>query len=99
MYNENANIDMSECIHCGVCHDVCPEDAVRHDTEKIAENVSANVDMTEKFMEACATYLGSEDEKNKCLTRMIGHFEKERIVAEKTLEQLRRLKNKFSEDG
>jgi len=39
-------------------------------------------------MNACAKYLGDAKEKQKCLNRMIKHFNKEKIVAEKTLEKL-----------
>ena len=35
MEDEKAEINMEECIHCGICHSVCPEEAVRHDSEKI----------------------------------------------------------------
>ncbi|MBD3191779.1 MAG: 4Fe-4S dicluster domain-containing protein [Candidatus Heimdallarchaeota archaeon] len=87
-----AGINMDGCIHCGLCHDVCPENAVEHDSEKIPEEIEANVAQTKEFMEACAKYLGGEDEKQKCLTRMIKHFNKEKIVMEKTIERLQKLK-------
>jgi len=89
---EKAKINMDECIHCGICHDVCPQGAVKHDSDKIPEEVAANVKMTKKFMELCAKYLGSDEEKAKCLKRMEKHFNKNRIVAEKTLEELKKLK-------
>ena len=38
-----AVIDMRDCIRCGTCHDACPQGAVRHDGEKIPEEVAANV--------------------------------------------------------
>ena len=44
-------------------------------------------------MELCAKYLGDAKEKNKCLQRMIKHFNKEKVVAEKTLEELNKLKD------
>ena len=90
--NGVAVIDMTNCIHCGICHTVCPNDAVRHDSERIPEEVRANVSRTKEFMEACSKYLGDEKEKQKCLTRMMKHFNKEKIVAERTLEELRMLK-------
>ena len=90
--DEKAEINMSNCIRCGVCHDVCPEDAVKHDSEKIPDEVNANIVKTEEFMDACAKYLGDVKEKQKCLNRMIKHFNKEKIVVEKTLEKLRMLK-------
>ncbi|MBL7197430.1 MAG: 4Fe-4S binding protein [Candidatus Omnitrophica bacterium] len=93
MEDEKAKINMEECIHCGICHSVCPEEAVRHDSEKIPEVIKANVEMTKKFMELCAKYLGDTKEKNKCLGRMIKHFGKEKLIAERTLEELEKLKN------
>src|SRR6056297_2727211 len=88
-----ASIDMTNCIHCGVCHSACPRGAVEHDSEKIPEEVRANVDKTKSFMEDCAKYLGEEKEKQKCLNSMIKHFNKEKIVVEKTLEELKLLTN------
>jgi ferredoxin len=93
MENNKAEIKMEDCIRCGICHDACASEAVRHDSEKIPEYIKINVEMTKKFMEDCAKYLGSEEEKNKCLTRMMKHFNKEKIIAEKTLERLEDLKN------
>ena len=91
MEDKKARIDMEKCIHCGTCHSVCPEEAVRHDGEKIPDDVKANVEITKRFMELCAKYLGDDKEKDKCLTRMKKHFNKEKIVAEKTLEELEKL--------
>jgi ferredoxin len=93
MENSRAEIKMENCIRCGICHSVCAPEAVRHDSEKIPEIVKINVEMTKRFMEDCAKHLGSEEEKNKCLTRMMKHFNKEKIVAEKTLEKLEDLKS------
>jgi len=92
MKDGEAEIDMDGCIRCGVCHDVCPQDAVRHDSEKIPENINLNVVMTKQFMELCAKYLGNEQEKIKCLNRMMKHFNREKIIAKKTLEALEKLK-------
>ena len=92
--NDVAVIEMEDCIRCGLCHDVCPLELVRHDSEKIPDEVKANVERTEEFMESCARYLGDVQEKQKCLNRMIKHFNKEKIVAEKTLETLQMLKKK-----
>ena len=92
MEDEKAKIDMEKCIHCGTCHSACPQEAVRHDSEKIPENVKVNVEKTKRFMEDCAKFLGNAKEKNKCLERMKKYFNKEKIVAEKTLEALEKLK-------
>jgi len=93
MKDEKAEINMDGCIRCGICHDVCPQEAVRHDSEKIPEVIKANVEETKRFMQACAKYLGDIKEKDKCLQRMKKHFKKEKIIAEKTLEELENIKN------
>lgn len=94
MIDEKAEINMDNCIHCGTCHDVCPNGAVEHDSEKIPDEVEANILETKGFMDACAKHLGNEEEKQKCLNRMIKHFNKEKIVAEKTIEKLQMLKER-----
>jgi len=98
MENEVAEINMNDCIRCGKCHDVCPEEAVRHDSEKIPDEVKANVEKTKNFMDACAKYLGNVEEKQKCLNRMIKHFNQDKIVAEKTIEELEALRNLVDEE-
>jgi len=97
MENEVAEINMDDCIHCGKCHDICPEEAVRHDSEKIPEKVRANVIETKKFMDACVKYLGDAKERHKCLNRMIRHFKKEKVVAEKTIKELESLRDQLEE--
>jgi ferredoxin len=92
MIDEKAEINMDNCIHCGICHNVCPENTIKHDSEKIPEEVNANVSVTKGFMDDCAKYLGNPEEKQKCLNRMIKHFNKDKIVAEKTLEELQKMK-------
>ena len=92
MEDEKARINMEECIHCGTCHSICPEEAVRHDSEKIPDDVKSNVRMTKRFMELCVKHFDDDKEKDKCLTRMKKHFNKEKIVAEKTLNELEKMK-------
>jgi ferredoxin len=94
--DEKAEINMQTCIRCGLCHEVCPEEAVRHDSEKVPENIKPNVEKTKKFMELCVKYLGNVKEADKCLDRMIKHFRKDKMIAEKTLEELEKLRNKAS---
>jgi len=91
MKEDKGEINMEGCIHCGICHDICPENAIRHDSEKISDEVLINVAKTKVFMDDCAKYLGDSKEKQKCLNRMIKHFNKEKIVIEKTLEKLQLL--------
>jgi len=92
MGDEVAEINMDKCIHCGTCHEVCPEDAVRHDGEKLPDRVEANVKETKKFMSDCEKYLKSAGEGQKCLNRMIKHYNNEKIIAQKTLDELESLK-------
>ena len=89
MKDNIAMINMENCIRCGLCHSVCPEGAVKHDSEKIPEEVQANIALTKEYMEACAKYLGSKEEKQKCLKRMIKHFTKDKNIAERTLDKLK----------
>jgi ferredoxin len=91
--DKKATINMRECIRCGTCHSVCLQEAVRHDGEKIPEEVKANVEMSMKFMDSCAKYFGEETERWKCLERMKKYFNKEKIVAEKTLVELEKIKD------
>jgi Fe-S-cluster-containing hydrogenase component 2 len=86
--DKHAKIDQESCVRCGVCHDICPQEAIRHDSEKIPLDVKANVDKTRRFMDLCAELLGSENEKSRCLQRMKKYFNKEKIIAEKTLSEL-----------
>jgi len=92
MVDDIAEIDMSGCIHCGICHDTCEEDAVRHDSEKIPGEVKDNVEETKKFMDDCEKYLGDKKERQKCLKRMIRHYNYKRKVMENTLNELNALK-------
>ncbi|MCD4812317.1 4Fe-4S binding protein [bacterium] len=92
MEKEKANINMDGCIRCGTCHDVCPEEAVKHDAEKTPGDVKNNVEFTKHCMDACAKHLNDEREQDKCLNRIVKHFQREKLVAEKTLEELVKLK-------
>ncbi len=88
---EVAVINMEDCIRCGVCHDACSAEAVRHDGEKAAEMIKANVEKTKGFMDKCEKYLGSKDERKKCLKKMINHFGREKDIARKTVGELKKL--------
>ena len=93
MKDEEAEIDMDGCIRCGICHNICPQDAVKHDSEKVPDIIDMNVEITKKNMELCAQYLGNEQEGIKCLNRMIKHFNRKKMIAERTLEALEKLRN------
>ncbi len=90
--NDLAEIDMDNCIRCGKCHDVCPEKAVKHDSLKIPDEVEANIAWAEECMNACAQHLGDDKERQKCLNRILKHYNKEKTVVEKTLQRIQMLK-------
>ncbi|KPK72630.1 hypothetical protein AMJ87_04150 [candidate division WOR_3 bacterium SM23_60] len=92
LHEEKAEIYMDGCIRCALCHDICPQEAVRHDSDKVGERIQTNVEKTRSNMAACATYLGNAEEEQKCLQRMIKHFMREKNIAEKTIVELQKLK-------
>ena len=91
MENGKASIDMESCIRCGKCHDVCPQKAVRHDSERIPVEVEMNLEKTRKLMQ----YFTGRQEKQEFLGRMIKHFNKEKMVAEKSLQKIKELRQKI----
>ena len=92
MEEDIAFIKEDECIRCGVCHDVCPDDAVRHDGERIPEEVQSNLAWAKKLL--THEYYSSDKTKQKQLIeRLQRFFTKNKKVAEKTIEQLGILQN------
>ena len=87
MKEGKAEIDMKKCIRCGKCHDICPQQAVRHDSEKIPIEVEENIEKTKQLMKNFNT----DEEKKALLERMLKHFNKEIKVAEKTIEKIKDL--------
>ncbi len=84
---ERAVIDMEKCIRCGKCHDVCPQEAVRHDSERIPLEIKENVERAEKDLENFKT----KEEKEDFLERMVKHYNKEKKVAEGTIEKISKI--------
>ncbi|MBM9520915.1 4Fe-4S binding protein [Desulforhopalus vacuolatus] len=92
MEKDSAFIKEDECIRCGVCHDVCPEEAVRHDGERIPEEVQANLDWAKKLLKH--EYYSNDTIKQKQLIeRLQRFFTKNKKVVEKTIEKLEILQN------
>jgi ferredoxin len=87
-----AFINDDECIRCGVCHDVCVDDAVRHDGERIPEEVQSNLDWAKKLL-AHKYYLNDKTKQRQLIERLQRYFAKNKKVAEKTIEQLGILQN------
>ncbi len=92
MEEDIAFINEDKCIRCGVCHDVCPNDAVRHDSEKINEEVESNLAWAGKLLEH--EYYSDDKKKQKELVeRLRRYFSKNKKVTEKTIERLEILLN------
>ena len=89
--NEKAYIDMEECIRCGKCHENCLQEAVRHDSEKIPAEIEENIEKTKWLLQ----HYDNKKEKQKPLERMIKHFNKQKIVAEKTIEKINSIKEQM----
>jgi len=84
LVEEIAGINDEECIRCGRCHDACPNEAVRHDGEKIPEEIEANLEWTRRLLSHYAT----PEEKRGLVERMKRYFAKQRKVAEQTVQKL-----------
>lgn len=87
-----ASIKEDECIRCGVCHDVCPSDAVRHDGELIPEEVKSNLDWAKELLNH-EYYSRDRTKQRQLIERLQRYFNKNKKVAERTIEQLAILMN------
>lgn len=92
MEEDIAFIKEDECIRCGVCHDVCPDDAVRHDGERIPEEVQSNLAWAKKLL-THEYYSNDKTKQKQLIDRLQRFFAKNKKVAEKTIEQLGILQN------
>ena len=92
MEEDIAFIKEDECIRCGVCHDVCPDDAVRHDGERIPEEVQSNLAWAKKLL-THEYYSNDKTKQKQLIERLQRFFAKNKKVAEKTIEQLGILQN------
>ena len=86
--NKKARILEDDCIRCGRCHDACPSEAVRHDSERIPQEVQANLDKVERLLK----HYDTPPERQGFLERMARYFAKERKVAERTMDNLEKLR-------
>jgi ferredoxin len=87
-----AFINDDECIRCGVCHDVCLDGAVRHDGERIPEEVQSNLVWVRKLL-THEYYSNDKTKQRQLIERLQRYFTKNKKVAEKTIEQLGILQN------
>ena len=76
-----AEIDEAECIRCGRCHDVCPQEAVRHDSERIPQEVAENL----RWIRNLLGHFQDPQEQSAFLQRMVRFFNKQKNVSEQTL--------------
>jgi len=76
-----AEIDEVECIRCGRCHDVCPQDAVRHDSERIPQEVAENLQWVRKLL----GHFQDPQEQSAFMQRMVRFFNKQKKVSERSL--------------
>jgi formate hydrogenlyase subunit 6/NADH:ubiquinone oxidoreductase subunit I len=87
MQGNVASLAENVCIRSGVCHDVCPEQAVRHGGERIPQEVEANLNWARELL--AHEYYSISAEKRAALMERLGrYFTKEKKVIEQTLEQL-----------
>jgi formate hydrogenlyase subunit 6/NADH:ubiquinone oxidoreductase subunit I len=91
MKDNKAEIDMEKCIRCGKCHEFCPQNAIRHDSEKIPLEIKNNIENIKKTMKNFNT----EKNKKDFLKRIKKHFNKEKIVAEKTIKEIEKITKKL----
>ena len=92
MENGTAVITDDGCIRCAHCHDICPEDAVRHDGERIPEEVKAHMAWVQNLLNH-DYYAHDKDKQKQLIERLQRYFTKNIKVLEKTIEQLVFLKN------
>ena len=76
-----AVINESECIRCGKCHDVCPQGAVRHDGERIPQEVADNLRWVRKLL----GHFQEPAERVAFMQRMMRFFNKQKKVNEQTI--------------
>ena len=92
MEEDIAFIKEDECIRCGVCHDVCAYDAVRHDGERVPEEVQSNLAWARRLL-THEYYSNDRTKQKQLIERLQRFFAKNREVAGKTIEQLGTLQN------
>lgn len=87
MVEETAQINDEECIRCGRCHDACPSEAVRHDGERIPQEIEANLAWAGQLLK----HFKTPEEKTALVERLKRYFSKQKKVAEQTIQRLESL--------
>ena len=88
-----AEIDEGECVRCGRCHDVCPQEAVRHDGERIPQEVAENLRWVRKLLR----HFQDPQEQSAFMQRMVRFFNKQKKVSERTLAAIAAAEDKPAE--
>ena len=76
-----AEIEEAECVRCGRCHDVCPQEAVRHDGERIPQEVAENL----RWVRRQLGHFDDPQEQFAFMERMVRFCNKQKKVSEKTV--------------
>jgi len=76
-----AEINENECIRCGRCHDVCTRQAVRHDGERIPQDVADNLRWVSKLL----GHFDGPAKQHAFMERMMRFFNKQKKVNERTV--------------
>ncbi len=93
-----AFIDEAACIRCGICHGVCPNDAVCHDSERIPQEVEANLHWVNELL-SHPYYAGDEEARQGLVRRMVRYYVKNQRVAEQTIKRLQAMAEHGLADG
>jgi Fe-S-cluster-containing hydrogenase component 2 len=88
MDSRTAVIDDAECIRCGICHDICPQNAVRHDKERIPQDVQTNLLWVETLKKH-PYYRDAPEKQIGLLNRLNKHFNRQIETAQQTVNQLK----------
>ena len=76
-----AAIDEAACIRCGQCHGACPQNAVRHDGERIPQEIAENL----RWVLRLLRHFKEPKEQSAFMERMERFFNKQKKVSEQTL--------------
>lgn len=87
IHEQKAELNQDICIRCGKCHSVCPMDAIRHDSELIPSEITANLNWIAE-LRAHPYYAHDSEKQKQLIKRLKNHFNKDMKVAQQTLEQL-----------
>jgi len=76
-----AHIGEEKCVRCGVCHNVCPENAIRHDGERVPLEIADKLREVQRYLGFCKTAA----EKKALLARLVRHYRRQAKVAQETV--------------